>query len=147
MVISLKDSALLEELADLLSDFLPASPHPYADKNISFPGAASEFGLGQYWRGGSKRPAVKHLLEGVLQSGSGKFCPLVLKIVQRGMTYKRGKTPVSRDDIERLNQILGGLQYKIPELHDKEFLHRLPVSASVAPGSRQTRQIRRPSQV
>lgn len=128
MGISLKDSALLEELAGLLYDFLPGSPYPYADRRVSFPGVADELGLGQYWRGGSKRPAIKHLLEGTLQSGTGKFCALVLKVVQRGMTYKQGKTPVSREDIDRLNEMLFSLGYKIPQLYEKDFLRRLPHS-------------------
>jgi hypothetical protein len=128
MAFSLKDNAVLEELADFFYDFLPASPHPYADKRLSFPGIASELGLAQYWPGGSKRPAIKHLLEGTLHGGTGKFCSLVLKIVQRGTTYRQGKAPISRDDIDRLNLMLGTLGYKIPELHDNEFIHRLPQS-------------------
>ena len=136
MAISLKDNAILEELAAFLYDFLPGSPNPYADKHISFPGVAQELGLAQYWRGGSKRPAIKHLLEGTLQGGTGKFCPLVLKVVQRGMTYKRGKTPVSSEDIDVLNQMLNGLGYKIPELHDRDFLHRLPHSGPATRGVR-----------
>jgi hypothetical protein len=128
--------SILEELADFLYDFLPGSPNPYSDKHISFPGVAQELGLAQYWRGGSKRPAIKHLLEGTLQGGTGKFCPLVLKVVQRGMTYKRGKTPVSSEDINVLNQMLNGLGYKIPELHDRDFLHRLPHSGPATRGVR-----------
>ena len=68
----------------------------------------------------------------------GKFCPLVLKIVQRGMTYKQGKSRIFREDIDRLNLLLGKLSYKIPELHDDEFLHRLPHSGSARDSAQNT---------
>jgi hypothetical protein len=36
------------------------------------------------------------------------------------------KNPLTREDIERLNEILVRAGYKIPELYDASFLDRLP---------------------
>ena len=73
---ALEQGLALDDLAQHLCDFLPGTPHPYADKDLSFPGVARELGLSPYWRGGSKQPAIRKMLEGVLNSGTGKFSPL-----------------------------------------------------------------------
>jgi hypothetical protein len=76
--------------------------HPYADQNLSFPGVAAKLGLGRYWSGGSKLPAISHLLTATLETERGRFRPLVLAVVQQGMVYRRNKDPVSREDIQTL---------------------------------------------
>lgn len=123
---ALQQGLALDDLAQHLYRFLPGKPHPYGDKGLSFPGIAAELGLSGYWQGGSKLPAIRRLLEGVLNSGTGRFCPLLLKIVERGVTHRRRSDPVSRDEIERLNELVARLGFRIPELHDPEFLGRLP---------------------
>src|SRR5262249_5770584 len=48
---------------------------------------------------------------------------LIMAIVRQAMTYRRGKgNPLSRTEIERLNSLLPGVEFKIPELLDPEFL-------------------------
>jgi hypothetical protein len=87
-------------MADHLYSFLPGTPHPYANQAISFPGVAGKLGLGQYWTGGSKRPALTQLLSATLDRERGRFCPLVTEIVRQGITYRQQKEPLVREDIE-----------------------------------------------
>lgn len=122
---------VLDQLAQHLYDFLPGTPHPFADQTVSFAGVAAEVGVAGFWAGGSKRPAIRRLLEGVLDSGTGRFSPLMVKIVERGMTYRRSN-PITRQEIERLNELLRGLQFQIPELIDAGFLQSLPHQANKA---------------
>ena len=126
MALSLKHSQAVTDLAEGLRPFLPGKPHPYADQRLSFPGVAAKLGLSGHWSGGSKVPAITGLLTGALETASGKFCPLVLAVVQQGMVYRRNKEPVTREEIEALNVIIARLGYKIPELHDPDFLSGLP---------------------
>ena len=48
----------VEDLADLLYDFLPGS----GNSRTAFPLAAAKVRSEDYWVGGSKRPAIVHLL-------------------------------------------------------------------------------------
>ena len=126
MALTLKESQAVTELADKLYPFLPGKPHPYADQSLSFPGVAVSLGLAQCWQGGSKGPAITRLLTATLETERGRFCPLIVAVIQHGMTYRMNKDPVSREDIEELNEIILKVGYKIPELHDLEFLSTLP---------------------
>lgn len=126
MALSLKQNQALTELAEYLYPFLPGKPHPYADQSLSFPGVAAKLGLAQHWPRGSKGPAITKLLTATLESGRGKFCPLLLAIVQHGMSYRMNKEPVAREEIEKLNATILRVGFKIPELHDPEFLNELP---------------------
>lgn len=126
MALSLKESQAITELADQLYPFLPGTPHPYADQNLSFPGVAAKLSLVQYWPGGSKLPAITSLLRATLEVERGRFCPLILAVVQHGMTYRMKKEPVTREEIEELNATILRVGYKIPDLHDPEFLRGLP---------------------
>lgn len=126
MALTLKEIQAVTELADKLYPFLPGKPHPYADQNLSFPGVAARLGLAQYWQGGSKGPAITRLLTATLERERGRFCPLIVAVIQHGMTYRINKEPVSHEDIEELNEIILKIGYKIPDLHDIEFLSTLP---------------------
>lgn len=126
MALSLKQNQALTELAEHLYPFLPGKPHPYADQSLSFPGVATKLGLAQHWPGGSKGPAITKLLTATLESGRGKFCPLVLAIIQNGMSYRMNKKAVTREEIEKLNAIILRIGFKIPDLYDPEFLDTLP---------------------
>lgn len=122
---TLAEKAALDDLAQHLYDFLPGKPHPYADARISFEGVARELGLADCWSGGSKQPAIRQLL-GAAIDGKRGFPSLILKVVERGMTYRKNKNPVMREDIDRLNKLLASVGYKIPDLNDAAFLDRLP---------------------
>lgn len=117
------------EIANLIYDFLPANPHPFADPSISFPGCANKVGIGALWKGGSKRPAVSQLLRDTLDKASNKFCPLIIEIVNNAMLYRINKSnPIKREEIIALNQLIAEVGFKIPELWDTNFLERLPSS-------------------
>jgi hypothetical protein len=124
--LSLKESQAIAEIADHLYSFLPGTPHPYASQDISFPGAAAGAGVGGVWPGGSKLPAVTQMLSQTLDRQRGRFCPLIIEIVRRGITYRQKKEPLVREDIERLNELVLKVGFKIPELCDPAFLEGLP---------------------
>jgi hypothetical protein len=125
MNISLSETQAIKQLAQELYSFLPGNAHPYADQNISFAGAAHSLGLGKFWNSGSKTPAIISLMEGTLANERGKFCSLIVCIVQRGMKY-RINNPITQEDIVRINDVIKKLSFKIPELHDPAFLKSLP---------------------
>jgi len=124
--LSLAETKAISEMADLLYDFLPGKAHPYADPSISFAGIANEMGLGRHWRGGSKRPAIAALLEGVLAWERGQFCPLMVEIVRRAIQYRATRAnPITQKDIRNLNALLARVEFKIPELTDRAFVAAL----------------------
>ncbi len=127
MRLSLSQEQTINELASLLYDFLPGQPHPYADQSVSFGGIATSLGLGQFWQGGSKLPAITRLLRATFESQQQKFCPLIEEIIRRGMAYKQKKgQPLTRESIDALNALVAKMGFKIPELHDPRFLDSLP---------------------
>lgn len=107
MTNALEQGLILDDLAQHLHKFLPGKPYPYADQDLSFPGVAAELDLSRSWQSGSKQPAIRKLPEGVLNSGTGRFSPLMVKIVQRSITHRKRNNPVSRDEIEQLNAPAG----------------------------------------
>ena len=138
MGLSLKESQAVNEIAKFLYDFLPGNPHPYADQSISFLGVTRDIGLYQFWRGGSKQPAIATLLEKTLDTRRDLFCKLVLEIVRRGLKYRNNKkTPITREEIKQLNELVSKVSFKIPELWDKGFLETLPTSRPNTPQDQQ----------
>ena len=132
MTISLNESQAISEMAELLYNFLPGSPHPYAASAISFPGVADKLGLLKYWIGGSKKPAIIQLLQATLEYRRDNFCTLVIEIVRTGIAYRRAKgNPITREEIVNLNQLITQVSFKIPELWDPHFLGSLPTTQKV----------------
>lgn len=126
-MLSLKQSQAIDEIANYVYDFLPGKPHPYADQAISFQGIASDLGLHAYWPGGSKLPSVTELLSATLEHRSEHFPNLLVEMVRRGIRYRSGKgNPITREEIEGLNDLVQAVDFKIPELWDPEFLKSLP---------------------
>lgn len=138
MTLSLEESLAVNEIARHLYGFLPGSAHPYAAQDISFQGAAREVGLSHLWIVGSKRPAITRLVEQTLETRRDLFCPLILTIVKRALTYRTGKNPITRDEIIRLNELLVKVHFKIPELWDAKFLDNLPHATTPAPYAEQS---------
>jgi hypothetical protein len=129
---SIQNITTISKLAEALYDFLPANPHPYADKGISFPGCANRVGVGNFWLGGSKRPAVTQLLQATLERNTGKFCPLLLAIVETAIPYRLQKqNPITREEVVIINRLVVELGYKIPKLWDPSFLGSLPRKQAV----------------
>ncbi|AMR31724.1 hypothetical protein A0256_09955 [Mucilaginibacter sp. PAMC 26640] len=133
MAISLKETQGITEIAQLIYDFLPATPHPYADSRISFPGCADKVGVANLWVKGSKLNAVASLLERTLEYQRGRFCTLIVCIVKTAIVYRQGKKqPLTRETIEAVNQKIAMVGFKIPELWATDFLRSLPSSTPIA---------------
>lgn len=123
------EAQAIEDLADLLYDFLPGS----GNGRTAFPLAAAQAGVGDFWVPGSKRPAVVQLLGATLEHRRHLFTKLILAIVRQAMTYRRGKgNPLTRAEVDRLNSLLPSVSFKIPELLDRAFLDSL---GGTAPGA------------
>jgi hypothetical protein len=122
MSLSFKEAQVVEDLADLLYNFLPGS----GNSCTAFPLAAQKAGVGGFWPGGSKRPAIVHLLTTTLEHRRESFTKLILAIVRQSITWRRGKAdPVTREEIDRLNSLLLGVSFKIPDLMEPAFLETL----------------------
>lgn len=118
-MMSFREAQAVEDLADLLYDFLPGS----GNNRTAFPLAAAQAGVGDLWIPGSKRPAIVQLLTATLEQRRALFTKLIVVIVRQAMTYRRGKgNPLSREEVDRLNNLLPDVQLKIPELLDPSFL-------------------------
>jgi hypothetical protein len=118
-MLSFREIQAVEDLADLLYDFLPGS----GNTGTAFPLVAAQAGVGELWVPGSKRPAIVQLLTATLEQRRSLFAQLIVAIARQAMTYRRGKdNPLSRAEIDRLNTLLPGVQFKIPELLDPGFL-------------------------
>jgi hypothetical protein len=117
-VMNLVETQILNDLAGHLYNFLPGS----GNNNFSFPIAAAKVGVAEFWVGGSKRPAILHLLEGTLDARRHRFCPLILAVVKHSMPWRadRGE-PLTVAEIDKLNALLLRLHFKIPELHQPAF--------------------------
>ena len=103
---SLVEEQCVEDLADLLYKFLPGS----GNSRTAFPLAAAKVQTEDFWIGGSKRPAIVHLLSSTLSQRRHNFAPLILAVVRQSMTWRRGKgEPLTRNEVEQLNEPLQGL--------------------------------------
>ena len=133
MSLTLAQEQAISGLAKHLYEFLPGQPHPMADQSVSFQGAAQAAHLGRYWQGGSKQP-ITALLRGILENQPGEFCNLINLIVRKGLHYLNNKhNPITREEIEQLNELVKRIGFKIPELHDRKFLDGLPSNNKTAP--------------
>lgn len=129
-MVSFREAQVVEDLADLLYDFLPGS----GNSRTAFPIAATQAGVGDCWVPGSKRPALVQLLGSTLEHRRSHFTKLIVAIVRQAMTYRRGKgNPLTRAEIDRLNALLPGLEFKIPELLDPTFLSSFAAAPAAEP--------------
>jgi len=127
MPLSLSETRAIAEVAAHLYDYLPGKAHPYARPPISFETVSAELGLRDFWPGGSKIPAITVLLERTLEHRRDRFCDLVLAVVREAIKYRTKKRqPLTREEIETLNQLILEVGFKIPELWDPKFLAGLP---------------------
>ncbi len=127
MTISLRNTQALNDLASLLYDYLPNKPHPYANQCLSIKGVAHDLELDALYTEGSKLPSITTLLVNTLERQNSKFCPLIREIIKRGMIYRQNKgTPILREDVKELNEVIRQIGFKLPELWDPRFLEYLP---------------------
>ena len=131
MPVSLKESQDIDELAGILYEMLPGSGNP----RLSFPTVAQSLGLSGYWQPGSKRPAIVTLLTATLERERHRFCPLIEGVVRQSVHWRAGKgNPLTREEVQEVNRVLLRFGFKIPDLHDADFLARLEQRQRAAQG-------------
>ncbi len=134
MSLTLKQSHSIRQAAGLLYGFLPGSGHPAWRGWVTFQTIARDLGLGAFWVGGSKEPAIATLLEKTFDQRPERFQPLILTIVRNSLTYRQGQgKPIERKEIESLNRLLVEVGFKFPELWDSGFLDSLSRGVSSEP--------------
>ena len=123
--LSMVESQAVAELAESLYDFLPAS-----FSAITWPDVAAKQGVRDCWPDGtSKRQSIPIFLRNLLEDRRGKFCDVIVSVVQEGINYKLRKgNPVTRQEMAKINQLLLKVEFKIPQLCDRKFLDGLPSS-------------------
>lgn len=125
MALGMKEASAVSEIADLMYGFLPGS----GNGKTAFPLAAAEAGVGEFWQPGSKLTALTQLLSTTLEHRRNRFCPLIMAIIRQSMTWRRGRNePLTREEIDQLNNLLRRVSFRIPELTDDDFLATLPCS-------------------
>lgn len=123
---SLHDAKAAADLARLFSDFLPASGARSWSGHVTFQTVAMQVGVGEFWTGGSKEPALARLLEQTLKQRRNRFEELVITIVSEGIKYRRSKNKEVREaEILAANRIIKDLGFKFPALWDPSFLASL----------------------
>lgn len=123
--LSPREAKAVADLTAVLYRFLPGTPHPYDRVGASFPSVANRIGVGHLWPGGSKTPAIQHLLSQTLTHRRDKFCALILALVTEGLT-KRANDPITKEEIELINTHVAIIGFKVPQLWDSAFLSSLP---------------------
>ncbi|MDR0307200.1 MAG: restriction endonuclease [Chitinispirillales bacterium] len=141
MSLTPKHVKAINDIAELLYDFLPNKPHPRANQAVSFQGVANELGLLKFFIGGSKLPTISTLLSSTYEFERGKFCKLIITIVNKGITYKAKKNPMTKNEIAKLNELILILGFKIPELWDNSFLNSLVKDKDIEPKNDKNKQI------
>ncbi|MCY3877557.1 MAG: hypothetical protein OXF74_00065 [Rhodobacteraceae bacterium] len=120
----LVEEQCVEDLADLLYEFPPGSGNSWT----AFPLDTAQVQTKNLRIGGCKRPTAVHLLSSTLNHRRHKFAPLVLAIARQSMTWERGKgNPLTRLEIDDLNQLLPRLSLNIPDIHCPAFPETLAV--------------------
>ncbi|MFN3931864.1 MAG: restriction endonuclease [Brevundimonas sp.] len=123
MPLTSKEYTVVEDLADLLYDFLPAS----GNTSTSFPIAARMAGVGELWSlEYSKRPAIVGLLTRTLLTKRDRLPSLMLCVARQSMTWRKRKgNPLTRAEADRLNDLLLALGFRVKDLASDAFLKGL----------------------
>ena len=131
MPLSLKETRAISGAADTLYDFLPGSGNRVWKGHVNFATVAAKVGVGEFWCGGSKKPAIVALLSQTLEHRRSLFQNLMLEIVRCGIAYREKQNqPITRTEIEKVNGHILELGFKFPELWDQDFLRSLDQTTS-----------------
>jgi len=131
MALSLRQSQAINDIAEVLYDFLPGSGNASWKGHVSFSTISSKCGLGQFWQGGSKLPAIIGLLESTYLLRRSHFEHLIVEIVRAGITYRKRKhQPIRPDEINALKGHLIEIGFKFSELWDDEFVASLGLGSA-----------------
>lgn len=126
MGFSLKEHNAITGMADVLYEFLPGSGSSQWRRHVTFGSIAAKVGVGDNWPGGSKKPAIVHLLSQTFERDRSLFRPLILEVVRAGIVYRQSKSnPISPCEIDILNGHILDLGFKFPELWDPDFRRSL----------------------
>ncbi len=126
MSLSLREAKAAADLARLFYDFLPGSGGRSWKGHVTFETVAIRTGVGEFWTGGSKEPALARLLEQTLNCRRDRFEKLVLSIVAEGIKYRRSKyNEVCEREIVAVNRVIKEIGFKFPDLWDPRFLASL----------------------
>lgn len=128
---------MIDALAAACADFLPGSGHAAWRKHVNFGSVAESVGVGSFWAGGSKTPAVAALFTRVLEQRPQQFEPLMIATVRAGITYRRKQgRSISRAELETVVGLLLQLGFRFPDLVDPKLLD------AVEPGLTETARAR-----
>lgn len=126
VALTLKETRAVSGLADVLYEFLPGSGHTSWQGHVNIGTVAAKVGLGDYWQGGSKKPAINRLLSLTLEHRRNLFENLIIEVVRCGIVYRQnGKQPITRAEIDDLNGYILELGFRFPDLWDSKFLDSL----------------------
>lgn len=126
MALKLKEARAISGLVDVLYDFLPGSGNARWKGHVNFSTVAEKVGLGNFWQGGSKKPAINDLLSQTIEHKRGSFEKLILEIVRYGIVYReRQGNPITNEEIDLLNGHIYEVGFKFPELWDRDFRNSL----------------------
>jgi len=126
MSLSLKETRAITGMTDVLYDFLPGTGHSVWKGHVNFATVAAQVGVGDYWHGGSKKPAINTLLSQTLQHKRGLFEQLMVEIVRASIAYREKQNqPITATEIDDLNGHILEVGFKFPELWDKGFRNSL----------------------
>ena len=119
-------------MAKVLYTFLPGSGSAGWKGYVTFATVAHSAGVGNFWTGGSKEPAIARLLESTLEHRRECFEPLVLNIIKEGLKYRETKgDPIKEKEIATLNGLIKEIGFKFPSLWDEEFLNALKTDGTI----------------
>ena len=121
----------MSDIAEILYDFLPGSGNASWKGHVSFSTISVKCGVGEFWQGGSKLPAIIGLLESTYSLRRTHFERLIVEIVRAGITYrKRRSTPIQPGEIDALKGHLVEIGFKFPDLWDDEFVSSLGLGSA-----------------
>lgn len=119
-------STVIEELAQVLVDYLPGPGPGYPVGPMSFQGIAADLGLSAYWLGSQKVQLVENLLEETFSKQKQQFPNLIYQIIDRSRKIRTQKNMFSLKDLEQVNNLLKKLETRVAQLETAEFLNDLP---------------------
>lgn len=126
MAVSFEQEMAIRNIADILYNFLPASGSKSWKGFTTFETVAKDLNLSHNWIGGSKTPAIIHLLKHTFLENKNKFKILIERIVVSGYSYRKKKNnPLKRKEIYQLNSMLLKLGLTFDSLHNQDFLNTL----------------------
>jgi len=73
---------------------------------------------------------VRGLLERTLVHDPKRFCTLILEVVRTAIGYRQAKDPITRDEIEVLDELVQRVGFRIKDLSEPAFLASLPTRVS-----------------